>query len=209
MPLHQVLIDIDTETRAIEHIDMAAISLAAAAIPIPPTMQGRDVFAEDYTPRDAVFAARDRCDETVDRIRGLRTERFLYIRNFHPERPHLQPNAYKDGKSIVKTLRALHDSGQLDALSEHLLFSPTRPPEELYEWRRDRWQTANLAGDPRHAQTLETLRARLDRWMSETQDRGPESEKMYDSDMAVYVGKGKPVVERNIALMKQWAAEGK
>jgi hypothetical protein len=28
---------------------------------------------------------------------------------------------------------------------------------------------------------------------------------MYDSDMLVYVGKGNPVVEKNIALMKQLA----
>jgi hypothetical protein len=45
--------------------------------------------------------------------------------------------------------------------------------------------------------------------MAETIDGGPESEKMYDSDMAVYLGRGNPAVERNIALMKQWAAEGK
>lgn len=50
---------------------------------------------------------------------------------------------------------------------------------------------------------------RLDRWIVETGDRGAESEQMYDSDMAVYVGKGNPVVEENIRLMKQWRAEGK
>ena len=71
----------------IEHIDIAAISLAAAGIPIPKTMHGRNVFAGDYTKRDAVFAARDRCDETVDRIRSIRTDRYLYIRNFHPHAP--------------------------------------------------------------------------------------------------------------------------
>ncbi len=199
----------------VEHIDLAAISLAAAGVPLPPAMQARDVFAKGYAPRGAVFAARDRCDETVDRIRSVRTDRFLYIRNFHPQRPHLQPNAYKDGKSIVQTLRALHDARALDALSERLLFSPTRPSEELYEWTVDRWQVANLAGDPKHRQTLETLRARLDRWIVETGDRGPELARMYDSDMEVYVGsrarrgRGDSVTEINIRLMKQWAAEGK
>jgi arylsulfatase A-like enzyme len=197
----------------IEHIDMAAISLAAAGIPIPKTMQARDVFARGYQPRDAVFAARDRCDETVERIRSVRTDRFLYIRNYHPQRPHLQPNAYKDGKSIVQTLRALHEAKQLDPLTEKLLFSPTRPAEELYEWTADRWQVTSLAGDPTHRKTLETLRARLDRWIVETGDRGPESDAMYDSDMRVYVGgragKGDSVTEKNIRQMKQWAAEGK
>ena len=27
---------------------------------------------------------------------------------------------------------------------------------------------------------------------------------MYDSDMAVYLGRGNPAVEKNIALMKRW-----
>lgn len=172
-------------------------------------MQARNVFAKDYQPRDTIFAARDRCDETVERIRSVRTERFLYIRNFHPQRPHLQPNAYKDGKSIVQTLRSLHDAGKLDALTNQLLFSPTRPAEELYEWITDRWQVKNLAGAKDHQQTLLVFRERLDRWMAETGDHGPESVSRYDSDMAAYLGKGNPAVEKNIAIMKQWAAEGK
>ena len=191
----------------IEHIDMAAISLVAAGMPVPATMHGRDVFAKDYTPRTAVFAARDRCDETVERLRSVRTDRFLYIRNFFPLRPHLQPNAYKDGKSIVQTLRLLHEKSQLDPLAESLLFSPTRPAEELYEWTTDRWQVKNLASSAEHRSTLEQLRARLDQWMIDTHDHGPESDAMYDSDMVAYLGKGDPEVEKNIALMKRWAKD--
>jgi hypothetical protein len=199
----------------IELMDIAAISLAAAKIPLPAAMQARNVLAPDYRPRPAVYAARDRCDETVERIRSVRTEQYLYIRNYHPQRPHLQPNAYKDGKSIVQTLRSLHAAGKLDALTEKLLFSPTRPAEELYEWTKDRWQVSNLAGDPAHRATLEKLRGRLDQWMADVKDRGPEPEAMYDSDMAVYVGertnkgKGETVTEKNIAVMKAWAREGK
>ena len=188
---------------------MAAISLAAAGISTPPAMQGLDVFAKDYAPRSAVFAARDRCDETVERLRSVRTDRFLYIRNFYPQRPHLQPNAYKDGKSVVQTLRALHESGKLDPLSEALLFRPTRPIEELYAWTTDRSQVTNLAAVPSHRPTLEQLRARLDQWMVDTHDDGPETDAMYDSDMAAYLGKGNPVVKKNIALMKQWAKSEK
>ncbi|MEZ6033497.1 MAG: sulfatase [Planctomycetaceae bacterium] len=189
----------------IEHIDMAAISLAAAGLPLPPAMHGRDLFAEDYVPRKAVYAARDRCDETVERIRSVRTERFLYIRNFYPQRPHLQPNAYKDGKSIIKTLRSLHRTSQLDSLAESLLFRPSRPAEELYEWTTDSWQITNLATDPAFLPTLNQLRAELDHWMIKTNDHGPESDAMYDSDMAVYLTKANPEVEQNIALMKKWA----
>lgn len=196
-------------TDLIEHIDMAAISLAAAGLPIPAAMQGRDVFAKDHQPREAVFAARDRCDETVERLRSVRTDRFLYIRNFHPQRPHLQPNAYKDGKAIVQTLRGLHEAGTLPSVAEELLFSPTRPAEELYEYQGDRFQVTNLAANPDFKAQLEAHRAKLDRWITSSADKGPESEAMYDSDMVEYLKKPNPEVARNIALMKQWAKEGK
>src|SRR5262249_10915635 len=75
----------------VEHIDLVAASLALAKILIPTGMQSRNILAHDYVPRDAVFSARDRCDETVDHLRGVRTERFKYIRNFLPQRPHMQP----------------------------------------------------------------------------------------------------------------------
>ncbi len=199
----------------VELIDLGPTSLATAGLAVPAIMQGKNVLAPGHVPRPFAFAARDRCDETVERLRSVRDDRFLYIRNFLPQRPHLQPNAYKDGKSIVQALRALHDAGTLDPLAESLLFAPTRPPEELYEWTTDRWQVKNLAADPAHRATLEKLRARLDRWMIETKDRGPESDARYDSDMLVYTGgrtakgKGETVAEKNISLMKQWAKEGK
>ncbi len=193
----------------VEHIDLAAITLAAAGVPIPTSMQARPILAQDYQPREEIFAARDRCDETVERLRSVRNERWLYIRNFYPQRPHLQPNAYKDGKSIVKTLRALHAAGKLEPLSEKLLFSDTRPAEELYDWKEDRWQVHNLASDVRYRTVLESMRNRLDRWIVETKDAGPESDAMYDSDMVEYLGKGNPAVEANIATMKRWASEGK
>jgi arylsulfatase A-like enzyme len=192
----------------VEHLDVAAITLAAAGVNLPSQMHARNILSADYRPREAVFAARDRCDETVDRIRSVRTERYLYIRNFYPDRPHLQPNAYKDGKSVVQTLRSLNEAGALAPLAESLLFSPTRPAEELYDWKADRWQVTNLAADPEHAPTLTELRARLDSWMSATHDAGPESAAAYESDMKEYVDGGNPEVERNILLMKKWSSAG-
>ena len=142
-------------------IDMAAMSLAAAGIPIPATMQGRDILAKDHQPRQAIFAARDRCDETVEHLRSTRTDRFLYIRNFLPQRPHLQPNAYKDGKAIVQTLRSLHSEGKLPSISEDLLFSSTRQAEELYDYQADPFQLTNLAANPDYATKLAEMEALL------------------------------------------------
>jgi arylsulfatase A-like enzyme len=193
----------------VEHIDLGALSLAAAGLPVPASMQGRPVLSAGYQPRVEAFAARDRCDETTEKLRSLRTAKFLYIRNYHPERPHLQPCTYKDGKAIVQQLRLLHAEGKLSALSEQLLFSPTRPKEELYEYGADRWQVRNLAGDPAYAEALADHRSRLDVKLAATRDPVPESPALYESDMKVYVGRGNPEIERNITQMKEWAAQGK
>jgi len=193
----------------VEHIDMVPVSLAAAGLPLTATLQGHDLFAAEYEPRAYAFAARDRCDETTEKIRSLRNERFLYIRNYHPARPHLQPNAYKDNKDIVRVLRREHEAGTLPQLSESLLFAAPRPVEELYDYVEDPHQTRNLASDPAHAATLATRRAALDETLIQTRDPAPETAAEYDSDMAEYLRRPNPEVEKNIAVMKQWAAEGK
>lgn len=199
-------------TDLIEHIDMAATSLAVAGIKVPERMQGRDIFSPDYRKRDAVFAARDRCGETVDRIRSVRTEQFKYIRNFYPERPLLQPSNYKDTKPIIIRLRELHATGKLNALQEKLLFAPSRPPEELYDVQKDPFETINLAGNSEFAATLAELRARLEQWSRDTGDPAPESAETYDLEMQAQVVRTKDPSEKasvmkNIALMKQWATE--
>jgi arylsulfatase A-like enzyme len=198
----------------VEHIDLAATSLALAGIAKPQTMQARDLFAKDYAPRKYVFSARDRADETTDRIRAVRSERYKYIRNFHPERPYLQPNAYKDGKPIVQAMRRLHAEGKLTP-EQALIMRETRPPEELYDLQSDPYELKNLA--PRddaqtHPEALKELRRALEDWVTRTNDHGrePEPPAMYDSDMADYLGgKGNRVVKQNIELMKKWAGEGK
>ena len=198
----------------VEHIDIADLSLRLAGIEIPRYMQARDILGRDYTKRTAVFFARDRCDETVDYIRGLRTARYKYIRNLLPNRPHLQPNRYKDGKDILKALRKAHAAGTLNE-TQALLFAPTRPEEEFYDLTEDPFEVRNLAGDPQHQTQLKKLRRRLDEWIERTNDQGPESEAMYDSNMAVFSNSPNTdaeqagILRRNIALMKRWAAEGK
>ncbi|RFC49307.1 MAG: Arylsulfatase A/Arylsulfatase A [Verrucomicrobia bacterium] len=199
----------------VEHIDLAATSLALAGIAKPPGMQSRDVFARDYPPREAIFAARDRADETVDHLRSVRTADWLYIRNFLPKRPHLQPNNYKDHKPCSIALRQARAEGLLTPLQESL-FAPERPAEELYDTRVDPWEIKNLAADPAFAKVLTEMRGRLEDWMERTADQGrqPEPEAQYDSDMAVYLGQSRknglrPEIEANIALMKRWAVEGK
>lgn len=203
----------------VEHIDIAALSLAAAGIELPVYMQARDILAVDYKFRNAVYSARDRCDETVDHLRAVRTKNLKYIRNFLPNRPYLQPCAYKDAKAILQGLRSWHDQGRLNS-TQAKLFAEVRPAEELYDLRSDPFEVHNLANDPAYAKDLQAMRDKLDSWMVESNDMGrvPESNRMFESDMKVYTDRlsgarfdpaHRQKVLDNIALMRKWAAEGK
>ena len=194
----------------VEHIDVAALSLAAAGITIPEKMEASDILAKDYQSKAAVFAARDRCGEAVDRIRSVRTERYLYIRNYFPQRPHLMPSSYKDGKLIIKRLRELHAKEALNPLATKLLFSPTRPSEELYLYGEDVWQVRNLAEEVAHAKVLEAHRKLLDDWIVATKDPGPETPEVYilETKDQLKTSNNK-IYRQNTEVYKQWAREGK
>lgn len=157
----------------ISEIDVSATTLALAGIKKPEKMQGRVFLGpRSEPPREYVFGARDRCDETVFRIRTVRDARYRYIRNFDPERPFLQLNRYKETQYPVITLmRILHEQGKLTPVQEVLL-APSRPPEELYDLETDPDEIHNLADSPQHRDVLNRLRGVLDRWIEESHDQG-------------------------------------
>ena len=49
-------------TDLVSGIDISATSLALANIEIPKQMEGNNLLAEDFQPRQYVVAAKDRCD---------------------------------------------------------------------------------------------------------------------------------------------------
>ncbi len=177
-----------TRPGLVEHIDIAATSLAAAGIPLPEKMQAVDILDEKFRGRDFVFAARDRCGETVDKIRSVRNDEYLYIRNFYPERPMLQPTAYKDEKAILIRLRELRDSGKLSDELLDLYFPDQRPAEELYRYEDDEWQLTDLADQPAMAEQLEVFRKELAEWSERTTDAGTESFSVYQQEMEYQLG---------------------
>jgi arylsulfatase A-like enzyme len=163
------------DDRMIESIDFAPTMLDIVGARPPAKMQGRVFLGERAgEPRRYVFGARDRCDETVFRFRTVRDERYRYIRNFTPDRPFLQPNAYKERSYPVwNLLKTLDAEGKLDRVQKALT-APTMPPEELYDLRSDPHEIRNLAASPEamHRAALERLRGVLETWIRDTDDKG-------------------------------------
>jgi arylsulfatase A-like enzyme len=163
------------DDRLIEAIDFAPTMLDIAGVAKPEKMQGRVMFGEHAdAPREYAFGARDRCDETVFRLRTVRDARWRYIRNFTPERPFLSPNEYKEKQYPVwNLLKELHAQGKLTPAQE-VLCQPTMPPEELYDLEADPFEIHNLApsATPEHQAALKRLRGVLEKWIVDTDDKG-------------------------------------
>ncbi|MGC8795286.1 MAG: sulfatase family protein, partial [Bryobacteraceae bacterium] len=166
-------------------IDITASTLKLAGVEPPAHMEGRPFPWLGGKSREFIVGARDRCDETVDRIRCVRTRRYKYIRNFFPERPYTQQNVYKDvNYPTLAVMRQLRAEGKLSGPPAAFL-AHRRPPEELYDLEVDPHETRNLAADPAHRHTLEQMRTILDRWIRDTGDQGqyPENRVMpWDRD---------------------------
>lgn len=148
-------------------IDLAPTSLKLAGIHPPDHVQGRDVLSFWSRKRKEIYAARDRCDGTVDRIRCVRTQRFKLIKNFYPERPYSQFNGYKKYQYPVLTLmKILHEKGELSPAAERF-WAPTRPDYELYDLQTDPHEINNLADNPEYAKIKQELQDKLDAWIQE------------------------------------------
>ena len=156
-------------------LDVTATTLAIAGIAQPTGREGRVLLGETAEPpREFAFSARDRIDESVQRIRSVRSSRYRYIRNFTPEHPFGELNRYKEKCFLVMPLmRQLHAQGKLTPVQAALL-APRLPEEELYDIERDPEETRNLAAaaDPEMRRVLETHRSALAGWINQTKDQG-------------------------------------
>lgn len=164
-------------------IDITPTSLEFAGIPRPLNMQGRVFLGDKCGPeRQFVFSARDRIDETVNRIRSVRGKRYHYIRNYYPDRHFTSLNRYKEKCFPIKPLmRKLMAQGKLEGPPAELM-SPNVAPEQLFDTLEDPHEIKNLATSdkPEHREALLQMRAALDTWIVETGDMGefPEPEEI-------------------------------
>jgi len=167
-------------------IDIMPTFLEAAGQPIPDGVQGRSLLPlatgkGSEAVRDTVFA------ELTHHVfylpmRAARTTKWKYIRNYSDDAVGLDQCAHMEW------------ANKLCELPNQRWKSP-RVPEEFYDLEIDPHEQNNLAGDSAYSDALETIRARLDRHMQETDDPylGREFERNYSpKDFAWEPGKEYP-----------------
>ncbi|QDT54223.1 Choline-sulfatase [Caulifigura coniformis] len=176
------------DDRVISLIDVTATTLSIAGAAVPATLHGRPFLGGAAAgSRRYAFAARDRIDETRQRIRSVHDERFHYIRTLSTGPTFSSLNRYKEKCfAIMPVMRELHAQGRLTGPALELM-QRTGPCEELYDTQADPHEIRNLLGSelPEHREALARLRAALETWMVETGDRGAIPEP--DSVVAPFV----------------------
>lgn len=123
-----------------------------------------------------IYGFRDRMDERIDMSRAVRDDQYLYIRNFHPERPQGAYLDYMFQTPTTKVWKKMFDEGKLNAAQS--VFWKSKAPEELYDLKADPYQINNLANAPEHKDALERMRTAVKNWMVDICDLGlvPEGE---------------------------------
>jgi arylsulfatase A-like enzyme len=182
--------------QVISLLDLTATTLAIAGVPRPPLMQSRNFLGADAdAERQYAFSARDRIDETVQRIRSVRDARYRYTRTFTDGPTFASLNRYKEKCfPVVPLMRRLSAEGKLSGPPAALM-TLRGPGEELYDLERDPHEIANLAASPspEHRAALDRLRAALAVWIVETGDRGaipeaPEVVAPFAAEMDAWFG---------------------
>jgi arylsulfatase A-like enzyme len=168
--------------------DLAPTFLEAAGVPVPAAATGRSLLpllrgdSGAAPSRDRVFIERER-HANVRRgdasypVRAIRTADFLYVRNYRPDRwPAGDPELYVavgpfgdiDGGPTKSLL--LDRRGDAAISRFFSLATAKRPPDELYDLRKDPEGLTNVAGDPAYAEALARLRRDLETWQRSTGD---------------------------------------
>lgn len=175
--------------------DFGPTFLDLAGADIPKEMTGvsfADVMSgiEPSVNRDYVFLERERHANVREGnlgypMRSIRTPDFLYIWNMRPDRwPAGDPDAWYS----VGDFGDVDNSWAKEHIVEHRgdpgirpyfdLNFGKRPEVELYDLKNDPDQVVNVAGDANYEATRDQLRARIEKWMEDTDD--PRVDPAYD-----------------------------
>jgi hypothetical protein len=158
-------------------VDLMPTVLSLAGTQPPAYLQGKAFLGPAATEDPKyIYGFRDRMDERYDMSRAIRDQRYLYIRNFYPQRPQGTYLSYMFQTPTTQVWNQLFGEGKLNAAQS--FFWEPKPSEELYDIQQDPYQIDNLAGSAESAETLKSMREALRDWMIRVDDVGllPEGE---------------------------------
>jgi arylsulfatase A-like enzyme len=172
----------------VSFVDFAPTVLSLAGVKIPAYMQGRAFAGPKARPNEFVFCTRDRMDERYDMMRSVMDPRWLYIHNYRPDLPYVQPLDYMFKARGYQSWARLARADKLTPATRQFLGE--KPTEELYEMAADPDSLNNLAADPAHRETLDRLRAALKKHTLEIVDNGflPEGSPLEGYDASRQTG---------------------
>ncbi len=163
--------------RLVSFVDFAPTLLSLVGIEPPLTMQGY-AFLGKYQkpPQPFLYGFRGRMDERYDCVRSVTDGRFVYVRNFRPDKIYGQYLNYMWQTPTTVVWERMFKEGKLDAAQS--IFWKTKPAEELYDLTTDRDEVKNLAAVPEHFATRDKMRAALRAHEERIRDVGllPEGE---------------------------------
>ena len=143
----------------VSHIDIFPTICDLLNIERPDWLQGHSILplltGERESIRDELFAEVS-YHAAYEPKRAVRTERYKYIRRYDGRRSPVLSNI-DDGFSKSEWLEAGYRESEI-------------APERLYDTVLDPVERVNLVDSAEHAAVLDEMRARLDRWMRETDD---------------------------------------
>ena len=130
----------------VSFVDFPSTVLNLAGIARPSYMQGRTFLGGTRDARRKfVYGCRDRVDEVFECARSLRSENYLYIRNYHPHLSHNQPSVFSDLGGARQEISRLARE-KLDAMTkaQRDYAGPTKPVEAFYDCSADPDNLVNL-----------------------------------------------------------------
>lgn len=168
-----------TDEQLVSFIDLAPTVLSLAGAPIPKSIQGQAFLGSQKATkkRQYVYAARDRVDSEIDRVRSVSDGRFNYLRYYMPQLPFYQNIRYRLQNPLMPHLLKLRDEGKLNA-AQMDWFRLSKPEEELFDTQTDPYELHNLATNPQYAGKLKELKTAHEKWLKDYKDWGaiPEME---------------------------------
>lgn len=171
------------DNQLISAIDLAPTVLSITNIQIPSYMQGRAFLgAQRNQIRKYIYAARDRMDEQVDRVRTVFDGRFQYLINYMPDKPYYQDLSYRLQIPMMRKIIEMRDSGKLNS-TEMRWFNSKVSSEELYDLENDPYELNNLALNPNFKTKYNELKMQYTDWVKTVGDKHTKSELQLRNEM--------------------------